>query len=160
MRIITLTAFASLICASAPAFAKSSNEQGDVILAIVVIAILLIAAVIFIMPTIVAFYRGHPNRWVIMLINVVFGATLLGWLASLIWALHGVHRPKEGSAGGQSGLNLFVNDEKRVRITHGDGAGDLDAVREMNKIKALYEAGHIDVSEYESLRRSVLAKLI
>ena len=46
--------------------------------------------------TIVAFNRGHRNRWVIMIINIVFGATLLGWLIAIIWAFNKVDSPKKG----------------------------------------------------------------
>ncbi|WP_406873611.1 superinfection immunity protein [Aminobacter sp. P9b] len=35
-----------------------------------IIAGLIILAVIYMIPTIVAFWRGHPNRWVILLLNI------------------------------------------------------------------------------------------
>ena len=84
-------------------------------------AVLLMLVALYFLPSIVAFSRRHANRWLILLLNAVFGATVLGWFGCLIWAFHAVHKPVgapvgQTSAGGQSGLNLFVNDEKRVRI--------------------------------------------
>ena len=53
-------------------------------------------------PTIVAFNKGHRNRWEIMIINIVFGTTLLGWLIAIIWAFNKVDSPKNGGAKFQS----------------------------------------------------------
>lgn len=66
--------------------------------------------VAYVIPTVIAFARRHPNRWAILVINVVFGGTGLGWLGSLVWAMSAVHRSPTGNHGGESGLNLFVND--------------------------------------------------
>jgi len=62
----------------------------------------LLVALIYIIPTLVAFNRGHRNRWVIMIINIVFGATLLGWLIAIIWAFNKVDSPKKGGTKFQS----------------------------------------------------------
>lgn len=70
---------------------------------------------LYVVPTVVAFSRRHPNRWPILIVNLAFGATLIGWLIALIWALHAIHRP-EARGGGESGLNLFENDS--IRIVH------------------------------------------
>lgn len=43
--------------------------------------------VICFLPTIIAFNRGHHYRWIICAINVVFGATGIGYLAALVWSL-------------------------------------------------------------------------
>ena len=79
--------------------------------------------VIYAVPSIVAFRRRHPNRYVILAINLAFGGTGVGWLAGLVWACGAVHLSNEGSGshGGESGLNLFANDPKLVRLA-GPGA--------------------------------------
>ena len=56
----------------------------------------LVIAVVYCLPTIVAFSKGHRNRWVILAINLAFGATLLGWVAALVWALNKVDDPIKG----------------------------------------------------------------
>ena len=58
--------------------------------------ILLILAFIYFLPTIIAFSRGHRNRWVIFIINVVFGCTFLGWIIALIWAMNKIDDPVKG----------------------------------------------------------------
>lgn len=58
----------------------------------------LIIFVIYFLPTIIAFNRNHRNRWVIFLINIVFGATLIGWLIALIWSMNKIDDPVKGGA--------------------------------------------------------------
>ena len=50
----------------------------------------------FSIPTIVAFSRRHRSRWAILVLNVAFGVTLIGWVIALIWALNKVDDPVKG----------------------------------------------------------------
>lgn len=52
--------------------------------------------VLFFIPTIIAFRRDHRNRWVSFLINLAFGATVLGWVGALIWAMNKIDDPLKG----------------------------------------------------------------
>lgn len=76
----------------------------------------IIFCLIYIVPSIVAFRRHHPNRWLILVINFAFGCTVIGWGIALIWALRAVHRPNSAADGGESGLNIFVNDAKTIHL--------------------------------------------
>jgi hypothetical protein len=42
---------------------------------------------VYLLSTIVAFSRAHPNRWLIAVINIAGGVTFFGWLPSLAWLL-------------------------------------------------------------------------
>ncbi|KQT52402.1 MULTISPECIES: superinfection immunity protein [unclassified Aureimonas] len=76
-----------------------------------------IGILVSLLPIFIAFWRGHPNRWIIFIITVVFGATILGWLIALVWSLHGFHRGADkASRGGTSGLNLFADDVGLVTV--------------------------------------------
>jgi hypothetical protein len=44
---------------------------------------------LYMMGAIIAFMRGHPSRAGILVLNLAFGWTVLGWFASIIWALSG-----------------------------------------------------------------------
>jgi hypothetical protein len=55
------------------------------------IALLIIGA-IYAAPTLLAFRRNHPNRWIILVINVSFGGTIIGWGIALVWAKRAAHR--------------------------------------------------------------------
>jgi len=47
---------------------------------------LLVLAALYFLPTIVASHRGH-GIFVILMLNLLFGWTIIGWLAMLVWAL-------------------------------------------------------------------------
>jgi len=52
------------------------------------IPFLIIAIVIlYVLPSIIAYVRKHNNISPIILINIVFGWTLLGWFLALVWCL-------------------------------------------------------------------------
>jgi len=89
---------------------------------LLILALWSIAALIYMVPTIVAFRRNHPNRWLILALNLAFGGTVFGWVICIVWACQAIHLTDdpEGSDGGESGLNLFVNDIQRVRVEAGD----------------------------------------
>mgnify|MGYP002677113770 CR=1 FL=1 len=49
------------------------------------IVLLLLLAVYFI-PTYVAYKRNHRNKVPILVVNILFGWTLIGWGGALAWA--------------------------------------------------------------------------
>ena len=57
--------------------AFGADDGEDSAIGFLVISGLVIAA-IYIIPTIIAFVRTHPNRWLIALINITFGGTVIG----------------------------------------------------------------------------------
>ncbi|MEU2601605.1 superinfection immunity protein [Streptomyces hirsutus] len=50
--------------------------------ALVVVAL----GVIYLLPSYLAFARGAKDRWLILVINVAFGASLIGWGVALYMA--------------------------------------------------------------------------
>ena len=148
-----------------PALAGSATAQapdGRVDPAFFLVFIAFLVA-IYIIPTLVAFIRAHPNRWLIALINLAFGSTVLGWFGALIWALSAVHRSPTGNHGGESGLNLFVNDPVRVEHVHhyadeGVPSPLTDASLQLHRLKKLRDDGALALPEYETLRQAVLRK--
>ena len=41
---------------------------------------------LYLTPSIVAFYRAKPARFGIAFLNLLFGWTVIGWMAAFIWA--------------------------------------------------------------------------
>ncbi|MGC0055770.1 superinfection immunity protein (plasmid) [Brucella pituitosa] len=144
--------------------AYASNSEDNGAFALLVIIILIAIAVIFFLPSIIAFNRGHPNRWIIFIINFVFGATLLGWLICLVWSMNAIHVPGSGSNGGESGLNIFANDEKLVRVTNAESFSTkptmADHIKQLEQLKALLESGGLSNDEYEVMRRKILSSIV
>lgn len=63
--------------------AATSGGSGDLIGMGV---LLLIGAVAYLLPALIASQRKHANSTPICLVNILFGWTLLGWVVALIWA--------------------------------------------------------------------------
>jgi hypothetical protein len=57
---------------------------------------IVVVPLVYLLPTIFAFSRRHRNRWIILAINLAFGATVIGWVLALVWALNKVDDPVKG----------------------------------------------------------------
>ncbi|WP_207412335.1 superinfection immunity protein [Methylobacterium sp. SD274] len=136
-----------------------------------ILVVVTVCIAIYGLPSFIAFLRRHPNFWVILAINGLFGGTLVGWVVALVQALHAAHRwdTPGASQGGESGLNLFVNDTRQVALVaapHGDGGGHVRpnlspaaAVRELECLADLRTAGHIGEIEHRMITASILRKM-
>jgi len=51
------------------------------------VLLILALLIIYLLPTIVAISRNHRNQAGIMLLNIIFGWTILVWFGSLIWSV-------------------------------------------------------------------------
>ena len=45
------------------------------------------ALLVYFLPSIIAFRKHHPNRWIIFVLNLLLGGTVVVWIVVLIWAL-------------------------------------------------------------------------
>jgi hypothetical protein len=64
---------------------RSGFFSGGFSLPMVLLALLCLY--VYMIPTIVAYRRHHPRRQAIALLNILAGATAIGWVGALIWAL-------------------------------------------------------------------------
>ena len=53
---------------------------------VVVLLIILVAGFLYLIPTIVALMRDHPSKGGIIVLNVLLGWSIIGWVISLAWA--------------------------------------------------------------------------
>ncbi len=63
----------------------------------IVLTLLLILIVPYFAPGIIAFARGHHQKWAILALDFFLGWTMLGWVGALVWAFTRVERPDDGS---------------------------------------------------------------
>lgn len=147
------------------------SHVGWIVDASEIIAGLIILAVIYMIPAIIAFWRRHPNRWVILLLNIFLGGTGIVWFGCFIWACRAVHITGDpnGSNGGESGLNLTANDIMPVRLVSGPSALPVpslapggsppppdDALTRLERLKKLLDDGVIDQGQFERMRDGIV----
>ncbi len=136
------------------------SPTGDLAISFAVIALM---GLVYIVPTIVAFVRRHPNRWPILGLNLILGGTGIVWFGCMIWSMMGVHRSSEdgGSHGGESGLNIFANDVKRVLVepsfTPPPLPASADPVERLERLHRLFKEGAIDEEQYRQMRARLLS---
>ncbi|QQO18612.1 superinfection immunity protein [Bradyrhizobium diazoefficiens] len=116
----------------------------------------LIIGIIYVAPSIVAFRRNHPNRWIIMVINVAFGGTIIGWGIAMVWAMRAAHRIGPTSSGGESGLNLFINDVKKIQLVDPPPLPQTSTVQELERLHDLLVRGAISQVEFDGLKAKLL----
>lgn len=61
---------------------------------------------VYLLPTIIAFKVRHHYAWVLAILNVVFGFTVLGWLGFFVWALIGPRKSALDAMSQHSALGL------------------------------------------------------
>ncbi len=47
---------------------------------------LMMVAVLYVVPSFIAFRRHHPKRWLLLLVNLISGFTVIGWVLCFVWA--------------------------------------------------------------------------
>lgn len=149
---------------SGTAFQNGAEAIRGLFMLMLALLFLGVVLALYFLPSIIGFKGRHPNRWAIFVINLCFGSTGIGWLGALIWSLHKVHDPGDGrSAGGESGLNLFVNDTKIVALqTPLDAASRSTgnpSIADLEKLAALFERGLLSEEEFESQKSRILQEL-
>jgi hypothetical protein len=132
---------------------QPDSHAGDLVFVGIVF---LIIGIIYIAPSIVAFRRNHPNRWIILVINIAFGGTIIGWGLALAWAVGAVHRPESTDSGGESGLNIFFNDVQKVQLIEPPPLTQTSAVQELERLHGLLVQGAISQIEFDGLKAKLL----
>lgn len=49
----------------------------------------------YLLPALIGFKRGIANRILLLIINLILGWTILGWIVCLIWAVAGATRAQD-----------------------------------------------------------------
>ena len=72
------------------------------------IVFVLVVGILYLLPPIIAFLRGHHNRFAILALDICLGWIILGWIVALIWAFTAVQRP--------TNVSVHFDDGKRVSV--------------------------------------------
>jgi hypothetical protein len=142
------------------------DTPGWVVLGVVAVLFLLL---VYGLPTYIAFKRNHEFKWIIMAINVVLGASGLGWLIAFVWAVWPQDKsfadPLLGNPTGTGRRNAgHTLGEMRASAAQSDatpGASEttnaaLDAI---DRLSRLAERGAITAEEFSAKKASLLSQV-
>lgn len=131
MKRILLSTAAIFSIFPASAFAQEAGpnflEENKLAIAILVY--------LYLLPGQVSWWRKHPSKWAIIVTNVVFGWTLIGWVVALIWAL---------------------GKKQTVVVVPSTGGAEKSAAEKIAEAKTLLDAGTITQAEFDLIKGEAL----
>ena len=140
------------------------NPADQLVLFVAVVWLIVLTG--FALPSVIAFRRRDPNRWMILAIN----ASIVGWVISLIMALSPTFR--SGAPGNPAGAHTSGGLPPAMAdaaLAHpsttflmGAEAGRLSpaaAATEIERLGRLHAGGHLNEAEFASLKKRVLGRL-
>lgn len=101
---------------------------------------------VYVLPTVVAFRRGHPNRFVIAAINLVGGMTGFLWVMTLIWAFQ-KHHVDESETTEQETYSAYPE----VLIKNGR-----DKAAQLADLRRSLDAGDLTAEEFGHLKAEIM----
>ena len=104
------------------------------------ILLILLAIVIYFLPTICAYSRGHQNKDPVFILNLFLGWTLLGWVVSLAWAFTAVQSS---------------DDDDDEEESDGDD-NTKTKVEQLSELNALYQSGAINDDEFAMMKSEII----
>lgn len=111
--------------------------EGIVAILLVLLGIVAVVAsiVLYFLPTIIAYKRGHANKAIILVIDLVLGWTFIGWAGCLVWAF------------------IDTDGSSAKNITRNIGGNRYEDLAKLQKLK---ESGAITDAEFEIEKQKLL----
>lgn len=100
------------------------------------------AIALYLLPAVIAWSRSHHNKAPILLLNLLLGWTVVGWLAALIWSV---------SASKRETQNPKDSAPKTQKVENA-------AYESLERLADLKERGHITAEEFEAEKARILRR--
>ena len=111
-------------------------EEGVYAIVAILIVVLLIVAgiVLYFLPSIIAYKKGHTNKGIILLIDFLLGWTFLGWAGSLVWAFIDTDGTATSNALRNVGGNKYEDLAKLQKLKESGAITDVEFEIEKQKL--------------------------
>lgn len=116
------------------------EKVSDETVGAIFIIFLIIGAIVYFIPSIIALLRGKKNLVAIIALNFFLGWSLIGWVVSLVWSLSSDPKPQK----------IIVNSPQPKNSE--------DAIDKVTKLKKLLDDGAITQDEFNQQKASLLKK--
>jgi Superinfection immunity protein/Short C-terminal domain len=122
--------------------------------------VILVIAALYFVPSVIAYKRNHAYKNIILVINLIFGLTGIGWAAAAIWAIW----PSEKSlidpvVGNVTGTGQRNSGDTFGAKAFGEQRGYSKEQSDHEKIKELanlFASGAITESEFTAMKRKII----
>ena len=122
--------------------------------------IILIIALLYFVPTVIAFKRNHAYKNIILIINLVFGLTGIGWAIAAIWAVF----PSEKSLidpvlGNVTGTGVRNAGDTFGAKSFGEKRGferEKDNFDRLQEIAKLHQNGSLTDEEFKAMKKKII----
>lgn len=138
------------------------NPEDQLVLFVALVWLFVLA--LFALPSLIAFRRGDPNRWLILAIN----ASVVGWAVALIMAVYPLFHlgGPTGSDDGDTGRQvanpappLLVASPAHAAAMPPRHLSAAAAVTEIERLGLLRARGHLNDVEFAAAKTKVLERL-
>lgn len=114
--------------------------------------LLLIVVPFYFLPAIIALNRRNTNRTAIVILNLLSGWTIVGWIITFIWAC----APKNGRLIPLVlSNNPYTENEEKIEFPGQSLHHKLDSLR---RLKDLLDSGALSEEEYEKEKEKLLGR--
>jgi hypothetical protein len=127
-------------------------EEFAAALGVFLFVVVIIGIFAYFLPAIIAFTRNHDHKWAIFFINLLLGWTVIGYFVPLVWSF-------ASSSKNNQPVNVVVSPSISGATTEDSKKiGTNDMYSQLEKIAQLKENGAIDETEFQSMKRDILAR--
>ncbi|TSE11372.1 MULTISPECIES: superinfection immunity protein [Aquimarina] len=116
------------------------SNTSDTTVGVVFVIFIIVGAIFYFIPSIIALMRGKSNTVAIIALNLFLGWSIVGWVVSLVWSLSSEVSPAK----------IVVN-QQPIQKTEEDG------IDKLTKLKKLLDEGAITQDEFDQ-QKAVLLK--
>jgi len=120
---------------------------------------------LYVLPFLIAFRRRHRHRWIILIVDLMFGASVVGWFWAFFWALRAPRVPA-ASGGAASALDVLADDVRAVVLARPAAALPSPVpmsvgtpALQIERLAKLHAAGHLTAVEFATLKAAVLQRV-
>lgn len=122
-------------------------------LSLLIFAILMLSILaMYCLPSIIAIMRQHPQKWLLVALNVFAGWTGLFWIGLLIWSLW----PRDRLVSAHDGQNWGPYEDRSQSLGHAGVARPEQTLEQLCQMK---ERGDLTEAEFAQAKQRIIDRL-
>ena len=149
---------------------NSEENMGNIAIVIGVILLCIVVLAIWLLPTIIAFKRGHAYKWIILVISILGPL----WIVALVWAIFpsdkslidpvvgnvtGLGQRNAGDTIGAAKFGAERGYSDDARSAGAPEALNATAIEKLERLSELYKRGVLTDDEFSAEKEKILSRI-